>query len=259
MPASPYPPLPKIKGARVRLLERWPGYAVSDTGVVFSCRTQRGGIGDAWRVHRLGNTGQGVPGANFTYAGRTKMVPVRQLVLEAFVGPRPAGEVACNVNGDANDNRLGNLRWCSRTEVMALMAKRGTIYRRFTPDQVRDIIREWNGTPASISDLAKKHGCTASSMRLIVSGRTYRDVVRAADILAKPERSAITKTPLSGWGLRFRKARRAAKMTGEQVAAICGVTKQAVNVWERRSTRPNRDNFKAFCLAVGIKPEDLDG
>lgn len=36
---------------------------------------------------------------------------VHVLVLETFVGPRPAGMEACHNNGICTDNRLSNLRW----------------------------------------------------------------------------------------------------------------------------------------------------
>lgn len=41
---------------------------------------------------------------------------VHQLVLEAFVGPRPEGAEACHDNGDREDNRLENLRWDTVSE-----------------------------------------------------------------------------------------------------------------------------------------------
>lgn len=40
---------------------------------------------------------------------------VHQLVLEAFVGPCPPGKECCHYNGDPADNRLGNLRWDTRS------------------------------------------------------------------------------------------------------------------------------------------------
>jgi len=40
---------------------------------------------------------------------------VHRLVLEAFVGPRPEGYVACHGNDDPTDNRLDNLRWDTRS------------------------------------------------------------------------------------------------------------------------------------------------
>lgn len=36
---------------------------------------------------------------------------VHNLVLEAFVGPRPDGYVACHDDGDPYNNHLSNLRW----------------------------------------------------------------------------------------------------------------------------------------------------
>lgn len=43
--------------------------------------------------------------------GVVKSRYVHQLVLEAFVGPRPDGAVACHWNDVPDDNRLSNLRW----------------------------------------------------------------------------------------------------------------------------------------------------
>ena len=40
---------------------------------------------------------------------------VHVLVLEAFVGPRPPGLIACHNNGDGLDNRVENLRWDTRS------------------------------------------------------------------------------------------------------------------------------------------------
>jgi HNH endonuclease len=36
---------------------------------------------------------------------------VHTLVLQAFVGPCPAGMEACHYDGDKANNKLGNLRW----------------------------------------------------------------------------------------------------------------------------------------------------
>lgn len=43
--------------------------------------------------------------------GRRCARDVHLIVLEAFIGPRPAGMVCCHYNGDPKDNRLQNLRW----------------------------------------------------------------------------------------------------------------------------------------------------
>lgn len=51
---------------------------------------------------------------NFSAGGEQRTAKVHHLVLEAFVGPRPDGMVACHYNDIPNDNRVGNLRWDTR-------------------------------------------------------------------------------------------------------------------------------------------------
>lgn len=55
---------------------------------------------------------------------RTRLV--HHLVLEAFVGPRPVGTEGCHWDGDATNNRLGNLRWDSHIKNEADKARHGT-------------------------------------------------------------------------------------------------------------------------------------
>ena len=43
--------------------------------------------------------------------GRRRIFPVHNLVLAAFVGPRPPGMDGCHNNGDKGNNSLVNLRW----------------------------------------------------------------------------------------------------------------------------------------------------
>ena len=45
--------------------------------------------------------------------GRSRLV--HALVMEAFVGPRPAGMDCCHNDGDPANNRLSNLRWDTRS------------------------------------------------------------------------------------------------------------------------------------------------
>lgn len=51
---------------------------------------------------------------------------VHQIVLMAFVGPRPAGMEACHWNGDPRDNRVENLRWGTRRENTLDRVRHGT-------------------------------------------------------------------------------------------------------------------------------------
>jgi hypothetical protein len=47
---------------------------------------------------------------------RVRMVELHALVLEAFVGPRPAGMECRHLDGDKMNNRAKNLAWGTRSE-----------------------------------------------------------------------------------------------------------------------------------------------
>lgn len=94
-------------------------------------------VSDAGGVRSVSRTTTYRDGRVFTYAGQPiKAVPdprgylyvalwmnghgvtrpAHQLVLEAFVGPRPEGMETLHGNGVPGDNRLGNLRWGTHAE-----------------------------------------------------------------------------------------------------------------------------------------------
>jgi hypothetical protein len=95
-------------------------YEVSDQGRVRSLG-RRDRLGRRWkpRILRGSLDGEGYVVVNLTSAARqgTATRSVRErvhvLVLEAFVGPRPAGMQCCHKNDVPEDNRLANLRWDS--------------------------------------------------------------------------------------------------------------------------------------------------
>lgn len=77
--------------------------------------------------------------------GRRALVHV--LVLEAFIGPRPEGMIACHNNGVANDNRAENLRWDTYGENNKDLVRHGTHWQtaktkcsrghEYTPENTR--------------------------------------------------------------------------------------------------------------------------
>lgn len=89
-----------------------PGYSASSLGRIRSearVITRGSGIQQPIRERIL------KPGINkgklfVSFSGRTTRY-VHQLVLEAFVGPRPPGMECCHNNGNGLDNRPENLRW----------------------------------------------------------------------------------------------------------------------------------------------------
>jgi hypothetical protein len=60
-------------------------------------------------------------------AGRSPTVPVHQLVLKAFIGPRPKGKEGCHNDGVHANNRLSNLRWDTHRSNMTDASNQGLL------------------------------------------------------------------------------------------------------------------------------------
>lgn len=109
--------------------------------------------------------------------GATHDIVAHVAVLEAFVGPRPAGLYACHNNGDKHDNRLANLRWDTQAANLADRIRHGTDnggerhYRaHFTNDEAQ-LIR---GLPGSIGAIALAKKVSKTCIQKIREGKTYR-------------------------------------------------------------------------------------
>lgn len=87
-------------------------------------------------------------------------VYVHTLVLEAFVGPRPAGKEACHWDGNPANNLLANLRWDTRSANQFDSVRHGTHHqvRREKCRRRHDLV-EPNLIP-SVSVLGRR-GCLA--------------------------------------------------------------------------------------------------
>ena len=89
--------------------------------------SSRGKVRSVDRVTERGAKLRGVPLTEFKTPhgyvrvglckhGKTRTTLVHPLVLEAFVGPRPAGSDCRHLNDVPDDNRIENLAWGSRSE-----------------------------------------------------------------------------------------------------------------------------------------------
>lgn len=106
-------------------------YQVSNTGSVRSVpRTVRvvcHGV-DTVRIAKgkLLRPGRNKSGHVTVAIGRGNSRQVHQLVLETFVGPRPAGCEVLHLNHKPADNRLENLRYGTRSENLRMDYAVGT-------------------------------------------------------------------------------------------------------------------------------------
>ena len=101
-----------------KTIDNYELYDVSNLGRIRSWNNNSGnGTGRriAPRVLRLGVCPGGYPQVSLCVSGTTKKLSVHRLVLEAFVGPCPAGMECCHNDGSRANNHLGNLRWDTRS------------------------------------------------------------------------------------------------------------------------------------------------
>lgn len=101
-------------------------YEVSDWGRIRSIRRRRvkGGL----KKTRLNNRGYLVTG--LYWMGRERTRHVHALVMEAFVGPRPAGIEVRHLDGDPTNAALTNLAYGTSAENKLDQVRHGTHYER---------------------------------------------------------------------------------------------------------------------------------
>ncbi len=186
---STTPPLPVQEGVAFRHVLNFPGYAVGDDGSVWSCLRQIGiGIGKGTRVeigeswHRLR------PNKHCAHGHRAVTIhgwpyTIHRLVLEAFVGPCPAG-MQCRhyPDRDPSNNSLANLQWGTPVENAADRDVHGTTVRGqrvhtavLTAADVREI-RARCAAGESHRSIARGKGVTKSTVTRIHLGRSWRHV-----------------------------------------------------------------------------------
>lgn len=103
---------PTVPGVRFKSIAGCVGYCIGDDGSPWSANDRKGRLTCDWRKIVLRRRRDGYSGVQLTDdMGKRRYRPVHQLVLEAFVGPRPVGMEACHNDGNPANNRLDNLRW----------------------------------------------------------------------------------------------------------------------------------------------------
>ena len=143
---------------RWRAVPGWPGYNVSNTGKV---RGSRGWVLSPYYLKR-----GGYAYVDLRQGGRRKNSRVHILVLEAFVGPRRAGQECRHLDGNPANNCLENLRWGSPRENGADRVRHGSTTTKLIETQVV-AIRESMATQV---ELAEQFGVTQSTISHIRRG-----------------------------------------------------------------------------------------
>lgn len=112
--------------------------------------------------------------------GKPVLKYVHHIVLETFIGPRPESMECCHRNGNALDNRLGNLRWGTRESNARDKIRHGTTTRgernhhaKLTSNQVEQI-RQLRRDGLNNKQIAKRFGVTHSNVSAICLGKSWK-------------------------------------------------------------------------------------
>lgn len=136
------------------------------------------------RIRALCNSSRGYKHVNLTDGSHRGMKTrkVHQLVLEAFVGPKPHGAVCRHLDGNRTNNCLANLAWGTAAENSADAIKHGTLAHglsnfqtKLTEADVR-LIRMVLRTGVPMTRLALIHGVSDQTIRNVKMGLTWRHV-----------------------------------------------------------------------------------
>lgn len=165
---------------KVQGLEKWRpvvgfrGYLVSNLGRVFSNRSDK--------CLKPQPSGSGHLRVAFRRNGRTHLELVHRVVLLAFVGPCPEGKESLHADDVPSNNRLGNLRWGTRSEnrhdAVRNEKMRGGKQRgqALVRTQVREIKRRLRAK-VPVSRIARAYRVSRTTIKKIADGRLWHDVL----------------------------------------------------------------------------------
>ena len=160
----------------------FPGYFITDDGRVLSANTYHKRPLH-WLCASCNSTGRLI--VILSKNGRRYTCKVHRLVLETFVGPCPQGMEACHNNGNPLDNRVGNLRWDTRSANQKDAVRQGTCalcrirgedrtHAKLTAQQVRQLIYAWRTELFTQKELAMQYEITQSAVSRIVTKKVWR-------------------------------------------------------------------------------------
>lgn len=156
------------------MVEKWVAiegfaYEVSDAG-----RVRRA---DTRRVLSPGLSGSGYPRVSLCRDGVITQRYVHDLVMCAFVGPRPIRAVINHVDGNKSNNKRGNLEYTSHRRNIREAVRMGLqpIGERHPNAKLRDVdveaIRACARAGKSLVDIAAFFGVRAEHVGKIANGR----------------------------------------------------------------------------------------
>lgn len=163
----------------------WPGYRVSKTGVVQSCKIRNGrGYKSTWQTLKQADDTRGYKSLGLKNVTKRTWIQVHVLVLMAWVSPRPDGMHGCHNDGDRHNNNLENLRWDTPKANAHDAIKHGTwIHGEKYPGAVltdKNVERMYRLLMEgfSVKQVAEILGAKKGTLHNVISGVAWKHVPR---------------------------------------------------------------------------------
>lgn len=149
------------------------GALISDTGLVWNEGKQR--------LYKPEMTKKGYRSLHLMYGAERKRKAVHQLVMEAFVGPRPEGMVVAHLDGNKENNSLSNLIYCTPRENVYQNIIHGkdqpgckASNAKLSEEQINYILV----SDETVKELCEKLNVNKGTIRAIQAGKTHSPHVR---------------------------------------------------------------------------------
>lgn len=172
----------------IRAIPGYPGYCVDNAGCVYGKDGRKRALHT--KKHKPYLT------VGLSIGGTTKTRLVHQLVLEAFIGPRPDGMEGRHLDGDRFNNRLDNLAWGTPKQNTADSIAHGTHHALSYVTKVLPAMRpaliEMRKSGATYVAIARRYGVSTKQARALANGFTSG---RAMDHKRYGSRTTHGRTP----------------------------------------------------------------
>ena len=151
----------------------FPDYEVSDCGRVFSLNYMETGKRRELKQSKESN---GRFRVELRKNGQNKSKLVHRLVLEAFVGPCPAGMECCHNDGDCLNNHLSNLRWDTKQSNEKDKILHKTYRAKLTEANVILIRTKYAAGGITQTALAEQFGVVSSQINHIINRKSWTHI-----------------------------------------------------------------------------------
>lgn len=164
-----------------RPIAGWPGYEVSNDGMVRSYRQRGHKSGLSVDPHDIKPSinSAGYLHVTLTVDGRRANAVIHRLVLEAFVSLSPSGTEACHNDGNRTNNVVENLRWDTRKNNNADKGCYGRAQRgesaghvKLTNDSVH-AIRSARANGDTYESISRQYGVSRAHTSRICNGSAW--------------------------------------------------------------------------------------